>query len=551
MKKLNILYSLLAFIIVFSSCKDDKDGITRIPLQEGAAVILSPNGSTSYTLLEENSDAAFETFIWEDAYFGEGVTPEYTVEMDLATGDFSNAVVLGTSDIPYLKTTIGPVNQFCRDLGVMARIPTGFQARVKATAGGDTKYSIPVNFLIDRFIYADEVATWMVVGSGIENPVALMLDTESGMWKSTDPIQLKEGGISFMNNNVYQDELGADSDISYEMEMSGSLIDSDGKEIPSKDFTYNITLDVEGRMFTVAEDTHYTATGSAVVNPDVRFKMEGDSYELKTRFVAGTFLIKFNSSSPMNYGVTSATDNTLIVDGEPIEIATDGNYKVTVDADMKVTVEESAYPNEMYIVGSATAYGWDEPGTHEDAIMHKVAGGADNEGLFWKIAHLEGGQGFKISAEAWNDPNLGFDQVDEFDPDGVEVVNNDTNMGITTSGMYTIVVDLRENATKVSVTPAQVYGMGPAFGGWDEDKTENLFTVDNTEKTIISPALSEDGDIRSYVNHAWIPAWWQAEFQPKDESILYRNDGGDLPNLGGTAGTVITYKFDDNTSSIQ
>ena len=42
---------------------------------------------------------------------------------------------------------------------------------------------------------------------------------------------------------------------------------------------------------------------------------------------------------------------------------------------------------------------WDTPGTYEDALSHPLAGGAPSEGIFWKIAHLEGGEGFKLSDE--------------------------------------------------------------------------------------------------------------------------------------------------------
>jgi len=42
------------------------------------------------------------------------------------------------------------------------------------------------------------------------------------------------------------------------------------------------------------------------------------------------------------------------------------------------------YPEAMYIVGSATAYGWDTPGTVDAAVMHKCAGGGPSEGIFWK-----------------------------------------------------------------------------------------------------------------------------------------------------------------------
>lgn len=210
------------------------------------------------------------------------------------------------------------------------------------------------------------------------------------------------------------------------------------------------------------------------------------------------------------------------------------------------------YPEAMYIVGAATAYGWDQPGTYENALMHTVAGGTMNEGLFWKICHLEGGAGFKLSAANWSEPNLGFSGVNSFDTEGVTVSDVEGNMSVAESGMYIVVLDLRNDEVKVSVKPAEVYGIGDTFGGWDAGVAANKFTVDNTAKTFTSPALVANGTIRMYTSHSWIPDWWQAEFVVVDGAIEYRNNSNNDPSVvAGTAGQIITLNFDNNTGSIQ
>ena len=210
------------------------------------------------------------------------------------------------------------------------------------------------------------------------------------------------------------------------------------------------------------------------------------------------------------------------------------------------------YPAKMYLVGDGTFYGWDSPGSKASAEMHKVAGGGNNEGLYWKILYLEGGKGFKVSAANWGNPNLGHGEVTSFDPNGVEVSNSGGNMSIATSGIYTIVLDLRNDETKLSVSPTKVYGMGNTFGGWDKDKAANLFTTSTSNsKLLVSPALSVSDNIRMYVSHPWIPDWWQAEFNVYSGIIEYRNDGGDQAGVAGTAGQVITLNFDENTGTIQ
>ncbi len=209
------------------------------------------------------------------------------------------------------------------------------------------------------------------------------------------------------------------------------------------------------------------------------------------------------------------------------------------------------YPEAMYLVGDATAYNWDEPGTKAAAEMHKLAGGGDNVGVYWKILHLEAGKGFKVSNAKWADPNLGFGEIAEFDKNGVAVTESGGNMAVATSGLYTVVLDLRNNTKKLSIVLAKVYGMGDTFGGWDKDKSENLFTVDQAAKTLTSPALVKDGNVRMYVSHAWIPDWWHSEFNVFGTTIEYRNDGGDQAAVPATAGQKVTLHFDDNTGSIK
>ena len=237
-------------------------------------------------------------------------------------------------------------------------------------------------------------------------------------------------------------------------------------------------------------------------------------------------------------------------------------YTVTLDWDVDAGFTASATKTgeavvkpeygDMYLVGAGTAYGWDTPGTHVNALMHKIAGGSPNEGIYWKICYLEAGQGFKISAENWNDPNLGHGGVTEYDANGVAVTDNGGNMDVAASGMYMIVLNLQDDMTKVSITTPEVYGIGDAFGGWDEDMAAAAYTVDNEAKTLTSPAFSADGTVRSYVHHAWISDWWNAEFVVVSDAIEYRNDSGDDPTaVAGTTGQVMTFTFDDNTGSIQ
>jgi len=282
--------------------------------------------------------------------------------------------------------------------------------------------------------------------------------------------------------------------------------------------------------------------------------------EFKFRYSNGWKVVLDGENVRVNANYGGAV-NALVPGGANIQNTVVGKYTVKMEWSLEngnvATVtktgdyEPPAYPDAMYIVGAATAYGWDTPGSKADAIMHKLAGGGPSDGIFWKICYLQGGEGFKLSAANWSEPNLGFGQIDEFDAGGVAVSDDGGNMKVNESGMYIVVLNLRDNQKKVSIKSAEVFGIGDAFGGWDAGVAANKFTVDNANKTIVSPALPANGNIRMYASHAWIPAWWNAEFRVFDGKIEYRGDGGDQDPVAGTAGQVITLRFDDNTGTIQ
>ncbi len=281
--------------------------------------------------------------------------------------------------------------------------------------------------------------------------------------------------------------------------------------------------------------------------------------EYKFRYSNGWKIVLDGEKVRVNTNLGGAA-NALVIGGGNIQNTVVGKYTMkldwTIEKGMTATVTKTgdytapAYPSEMFIVGDATFYAWDEPGTKKDAVMHKLAGGGPSEGIFWKICHLEGGKGFKVSAAKWATPNLGHGDVTTFDATGTAVTDNGGNMSVSQSGMYIVVLNLRDNKKQLSVKPAEVYGIGTAFGAWDPAVATQKFTVNNATKSIVSPALISADPMRMYAAHPWIPAWWNAEFRVDAGKIDYRNDGGDQGAVKGAVGQKVTLNFDDNTGTI-
>lgn len=370
---------------------------------------------------------------------------------------------------------------------------------------------------------------------------------------------------------------------------------STGKTLTvAKTGMYQVAFDVATNKISIAEITHWGIIGGAtpggwgsnqVMNLVGELSPETNTYKVenviltvdqfKFRFSDGWKLQISDTTTltPMPVGGEHIKVNTnyggtltsLVAGGSNIANTTSGVYTISMTwtkatgkwvATLVKTGDYTppTYPDKMYLVGEATAYGWTEPGTGANPViaeMHKIAGGGTNDGIFWKVLYIDGAKGFKLSAKNWGSPNLGFAEVTSFDANGVATTDLGGNISIATAGMYTIVLDLRNSTKKVSIVPAKVYGMGDCFGGWTSDVATNLFTVDNTAKTLVSPAISAVGNIRMYVSHPWIPAWWNAEFNVYGAEIQYRNDGGDQTAVPGVVGKTVTLHFDDNTGSIQ
>lgn len=358
----------------------------------------------------------------------------------------------------------------------------------------------------------------------------------------------------------------------------GDLMETNNKFIVPEDGLYHVIYDTQLNRVVVAR-VNWGIIGGATLQgwggstalPQGPFNLNDMTFSAtNVALIAGEFKFRYGNGwkilidgavvrANTNFG---GALNALVPGGANIANTVVGLYTVTVrwsltdglTATLTRTGDYTppAFPSAMFLVGDATAYGWDAPGTNALARMIPLAGGAPNEGIFWKIAHFTANMGFKVSAANLASPNIGFPEVNSFDATAgaVTVTNLNNNMAIGTSGVHIIVLNLRDNQVRISVRPAVVFGIGDAFGSWDAGVAANRFTVDNTARTLTSPALPANGNIRMYTAHPWIPEWWQAEFRVNAGVIEFRGSGGDQAPVAGTAGQRITLNFDTNVGSI-
>lgn len=199
---------------------------------------------------------------------------------------------------------------------------------------------------------------------------------------------------------------------------------------------------------------------------------------------------------------------------------------------MTITLtQESTLPTTMNMIGNFCGWNWDN--AIEMVPVHS------HGGSFWTVCYLVAGEGFKFCAKKeWNGDfcELAGENVG-FDVDG-------NNCVVATSGLYRAEVDMKNG--NVYVEPAEVFGMGDCFGGWNEG--EYPFTIDAADATITTTAA---GNLRMYVKlHNNEGNWWQSEFNIYDGKIVYRADGGDQPAVEIPAGTQVALNFSEGTGSL-
>ncbi|MBE0654649.1 MAG: SusF/SusE family outer membrane protein [Bacteroidales bacterium] len=211
------------------------------------------------------------------------------------------------------------------------------------------------------------------------------------------------------------------------------------------------------------------------------------------------------------------------------------------------------YPENLYMIGASIG-GWDWAANGIQMVpVHS------NPHLFWKVVYIESGV-----ADAGVKFAPGMEWVGDFgvnagagSTDNVWTKGSDNVPDVAASGYYMVVVNLLEETIEVNPAPL-VYGIGDAFGSWDASQAANLFTVDNTAKTITSPAFAAAGDLRMHVAAATMTNadgnavdWWQAEFIVLEGKIEYRGTGNDQARVAVTAGQKVILNFTDETGTIE
>ncbi len=202
-----------------------------------------------------------------------------------------------------------------------------------------------------------------------------------------------------------------------------------------------------------------------------------------------------------------------------------------------VDLVKPLYPDNVYMIGQEFG-GWD----WSNSTVVEMTPVNGNPGKFWAVRYFANAtDGFKWNtAKAWGGDfsSLGTD---------AGFTTSDGNAFVATAGFYIVVVDYTIN--KITIEPAQVYGMGDCFGGWNAGQYP--FAANGN---VMKLTTTNTGELRIYANASAAGVggdWWRMEFVILDGKIVYRGNGGDQTRATVAAGKVVSLNFNNNTGTIQ
>ncbi len=441
MKNFKIFSLFILAMIGLNSCETDDDVI--FIAQEPGEFVLTNTILPEYILTASTGSNLGERFTWNSADFGVPTNVSYDLQRSII-GDFSDAVLVGTTSGNEIAMTIGQMMAAATEAGLDANPATpepntgSFSVRIRAYVGGGgsntEKFSDNKTISVvlqEAQTGGSEItkSTWGIVGSGAPNgwdgpDVPFYTTKESNVIVAY--ATLVDGQIKFRENNAWGGDYG-------DLNGDGVLDQDPDNNINVTAGTYKITIDWSDNTYTL-EKFYWGLVGSATPNgwdgPDTKLQYDfnTDSFKTVVQLKDGELKFRMNDAWGGDYGDLTG-DGVLDQDADNNITVTAGYYLVTANFN---TLEYSIEPTEIWgAVGSSTPNGWDGPD-------YKFTRDFSNPGV-WVLKNItlvDGELKFRMN-DAW-----GGDYGD-LTGDGVLDQEPDNNIAVT-AGTYTITLDFSD-----------------------------------------------------------------------------------------------------------
>ena len=339
MKNFKIFSLLILAMIGLNSCETEDDVV--FIAQEPGEFVLTNTLLPEYILTASTGSNLGERFTWNSADFDVQTNVSYDLQRSIL-GDFSDAVLVGTTKTNEIAMTIGQMMAVATEAGLDANPTTpapntgAFSVRIRAYVGdgGSSTQVFTEAKTISVVLQEAQTggstiseATWGVVGSGYNDWGSAGRDGQFYTTATANVfvayVTLLDGEIKFRENNAWDSDLGG----------AGGMLEAGGANIAVTAGDYKITINLSDNTYTI-EPFSWGVVGSGYNDwgadgPDAKFYYDytTDTFKVGVKLIAGEIKFRQNNQWVTDLG---GSDGALVAGGDNIPV-TAGHYTITLD----------------------------------------------------------------------------------------------------------------------------------------------------------------------------------------------------------------------------
>jgi starch-binding outer membrane protein SusE/F len=337
----NIFKPILTLLLAVSlvSCEDESN---LMFLNEAADfAITSPTSGSSVVLTPDNPSNPALTLTWEKADFGTPTSIDYTVEAAKGGTDFTNPVLVTSTNNTLATLTVEELNGVAANAGLDPFVEGALELRIKATIGttGELpKYSNVITYLITP--YTTELPKLAVPGNhqGWDPPTAPRLAASAFGETDYEGYVWLNGEYKFVASNASGAFAWGNTDYGDDGTFSNVLLETGEVNCNNTAGYYLVKANTTTLTYS-ATPTSWAITGAATPNGwpdpapdhDMTYNPTTKKWEITIALTAGEFKFRANNGWTLNLGADNDGDGSMDYGGPNLSIATAGTYTVTLD----------------------------------------------------------------------------------------------------------------------------------------------------------------------------------------------------------------------------
>lgn len=159
-----LVYILLAFFLFFACEEVEREPVVQLG---DVPVILTPSAGTTMEFEKLGAEENEVTFSWSEADFGFQSATSYTVQLDLAGGDFSEALSIATITDTTISLTQATMNTKLQGFGLPVSEATALEVRVTASVSEYVDPLTSVSVELTIALYASTFPSIYMIGAPI------------------------------------------------------------------------------------------------------------------------------------------------------------------------------------------------------------------------------------------------------------------------------------------------------------------------------------------------------------------------------------------------